>query len=87
MSEISVGPAVATFILLSLLLESFLSFGVLSAVNSFCSTIGISGRSCIVTDDQSVWYLALPLIACPLYVACMLLARTTSKSAKHGVLR
>jgi hypothetical protein len=73
------------FLTASVFLGVFLSFPLLNAVGSFCTRYGVLARDCINTDDRTVWFLAVPLIAFPLYLLVMFVARTISRSrARKG---
>ncbi|NML44004.1 hypothetical protein HHL11_09605 [Ramlibacter sp. G-1-2-2] len=69
------GEALALYLGGSLALGWWLSFSFLELVGSACTWMGKRGSGCIATDDQTVWYLALPLIACPAYACAMFAAR------------
>jgi hypothetical protein len=68
------------FLAASVVLGVFLSFPLLSAVDGFCTRSGIKERDCINTDDRTVWFLATPLVAFPLYLVVMFLARAVGRS-------
>ena len=80
-NEFTIIPAAFAILLLSIILGVFLSFGLLSGVSRFCSLIGINAIACIQTDDQTVWYLALPMFAFPLYMIFMFTSRSKSMAS------
>jgi hypothetical protein len=72
------------FALLSVALGIGLAFPLLMAVVKLCAALGLISNACISTDDRTVWSLAFPLIACPIYFVVMLVARLNAASARVG---
>lgn len=83
MSGLSRVSAVLVFVSVSIVLGAFLSFAVLNGVNYFCVEHGIRSADCIRTNEGSVWYLALPLVAFPLYIVSMFVARARARTNSH----
>lgn len=63
------------FGLTSVVLAVILCFGVSGVIIKMCALFGLSARQCVETDDQSVWWGALPLLALPAYFVCMFVGR------------
>lgn len=81
---LAMGPALLLYSIASLALAAALAFLLPLALVTLCATIGLKEAQCIHTDDQTVWFLAVPLGACPGYVAAMFLGRNAARSAGNA---
>jgi hypothetical protein len=83
-SGLAVGPAGLLFSIASLVLAAALAFLLPLALVTVCAGIGLKEAQCVHTDDQTVWFLAVPLVACPGYVIAMFLGRNAARSAANS---
>ena len=54
-----------------------LTFPVLMIVSKICHSLGIASKSCIATDDRTVWFLAAPFVFFPAYIISMFVGRAS----------
>src|SRR5687767_8059273 len=80
MSEVNGAVATLVFAIISVVLGVVLMLGGAAVVLRICSILGILEKSCISTNDQTVWYLATPLVVCPAYMVLMFIGRATDRA-------
>jgi hypothetical protein len=71
--------AFSIYFVVSLSLGFFLSFPILSIVGTLCFSLGLKDTQCIITNDQTVWFLATPLVLFPAYTIFMFIGREHGK--------
>ena len=67
------------FVSASVGLGIILAFQVLEIFMNMCSFFGLNEVLMFRTDDRTVWLLAIPLVAFPIYVICMFVGRAAGK--------
>jgi len=80
--DLGLGGAAVLFPIMSIVCGIVFSVGVTFLVSSLCSMLGIAERQCVNTDDTTVWWLALPLVAIPVYILCMFIGRAVANSPR-----
>jgi len=78
-SDVATAGAWLSFCSISLLLTVFLSFGLPVLVALACKIVALSEKQCFNSNDETVWWFALPLVALPAYVVCMFVGRSAGK--------
>ena len=68
-----------SFCAISVLLTLFLSFGVPVMVALSCKLLALSEKQCFRSNDETVWWFALPLVAWPAYVVGMFVGRSAGR--------
>ena len=77
--------AAAAFAVASIALGLLLSFPLLQVTARLCEALGYSLAKCVVTDDRTVWALAFPLEAFPLYFVIMIYANRAKGASKQNI--
>jgi hypothetical protein len=78
--------ALLAFGALSLGLGIFLAVPVLQLTSMACGVLGLGEKSCLPTNDQTVWFLAAPMVVFPLYMLVMFGARASRRAVPAAAI-